>query len=286
MPFEAVPDVAGQGPVPAGALVMHGLTGTPHSVRAWGESLAAAGVAVSCPMLPGHGTRWQDLAEVGWQDWYDAAERAFTALRARCAAVFVMGVSMGGTLALRLAEEHGSEVAGVVAVNPPLGRLRRGSALVPYLVRLVPSVKASPLGRRYWGPRYSDIKAPGVHDIGYERLPLRAAAALDELSAITLRDLNRVVAPVLAFHSVTDHMISAQTGARLLAGLTNAPAISQTPLVDSYHAATLDNEKEYIFAETFDFVRRHSAAPAWPTRTGQRQPQPPRQPPVPNGRQQ
>ena len=57
----------------------------------------------------------------GFADWYGEVERAFDELRARCSSVFVMGLSMGGTLALRLAELRGEQVAGLVVVNASLG---------------------------------------------------------------------------------------------------------------------------------------------------------------------
>ena len=98
----AKPFFADGGPV--GVLVVHGFTGSPQSMRPWAEHLAAAGHTVSLPRLPGHGTRWEDLQLTRWPDWYGEVDNAFRALRSRCDQVFVMGLSMGGTLSLRLAE--------------------------------------------------------------------------------------------------------------------------------------------------------------------------------------
>ncbi|MBL7515780.1 alpha/beta fold hydrolase, partial [Frankia sp. CNm7] len=198
-----------------GVLLLHGLTATPYSVREWGEFLAAAGLTVRCPLLPGHGTRWQDLASVGWRDWYDAVDDAFEDLRRGHARVFVMGLSMGGTLVLRLAEERGAQVAGVVTVNPSLGSDRWATRLVPLAGRVVRSVRSSPRGGRLYG-RYSDIKAPGVRDVGYDEVPLRAFASLRELWAVTVPDLHRIVCPVLTFRSVVDHVVEPSSGRRLL----------------------------------------------------------------------
>jgi carboxylesterase len=69
------------------------------SMRPWGEHLAAEGFAVSCPLLPGHGTRWQDCNASTHDQWTTAVGDAFDALSARCDRVFVAGLSMGGTLA-------------------------------------------------------------------------------------------------------------------------------------------------------------------------------------------
>ena len=101
-----------------GVLLCHGFTGSPQSLRPWAEYLAERGLTVSLPLLPGHGTRWQDMQLTGWQDWYAEVDRELRALLERCAQVFVFGLSMGGALALRLAAKHGDAVSGVVVVNP------------------------------------------------------------------------------------------------------------------------------------------------------------------------
>jgi carboxylesterase len=110
---------AHEGSVDIGVLVCHGFTGSPHSsMRPWAHYLTEQGWSVSPPLLPGHGTHWRDANRTSWHDWYGTIDDAFTRLRERCGKVFVCGLSMGGGLALRLAEERGDEVAGIVVVNP------------------------------------------------------------------------------------------------------------------------------------------------------------------------
>ncbi|WP_131747498.1 alpha/beta fold hydrolase [Frankia sp. Cppng1_Ct_nod] len=230
-----------------GVLLVHGFTGTPQSMRPWGEFLAEAGLTVSCPLLPGHGTRWQDMNATTWQDWFAAADGAFNRLRERCETVFVMGLSMGGTLTLRLAEVYGSDVAGVVTVNPSLGTDRKVAVLAPLLSRIVPCLPGIS----------SDIKAPGVDEVAYGRVPLRAFASLRELWAVTAPDLGRIVSPVLTFRSRVDHVVEPSSGRILLAGATSC-TVSERILEDSYHVATLDNDQKTIFEGSLEFVRTHA----------------------------
>ena len=125
----AEPFAADGGPI--GVVLSHGFTGSPQSLR-----------------LPGHGTRWQDLNATRWPDWYGEVERAFDALQGRCEQVFAGGLSMGGTLVLRLAEQRATEVAGLVLVNPSLGTERKDlKLLVPVLHRVVPSMPGIGKGR-------------------------------------------------------------------------------------------------------------------------------------------
>ncbi len=70
------------GPAP-GALVLHGFTGNPSSMRGLAETLAAEGLHVELPRLPGHGTTIDDMLTTGWADWTAEVEAAYQRLAAR-----------------------------------------------------------------------------------------------------------------------------------------------------------------------------------------------------------
>lgn len=230
-----------------GVLALHGFTGSPRSMRPWADYLAAAGLTVRLPRLPGHGTRWQDLAATDWTDWYGEAERAFDDLRGRCDEVFVVSLSMGGALSLRLAEQRPAEVAGQVLVNPAITTGDRRTKLLPLLSRVVRSVP--PVG--------DDIKKPGVSEGAYDRVPTKGAAALMRLYAVVSADLAQVVAPTLVLRSTVDHVVPATSGEVLVAGATHAH-VEVRELSESYHVATLDNDAPAIFDQSLVFVRAHS----------------------------
>src|SRR5215813_12994220 len=165
-----------------GVLLCHGFTGSPQSLRPWAEFLTDAGLTVSLPRLPGHGTTWQEMARTRWEDWYAEVDRAFDELRASTDEIFVMGLSMGGCLALRLAELHGDAVSGLVLVNPSVTAESKLFLLAPVLKLVVPSLKGIA----------SDIKKEGVHELSYDRVPVRAAATLPQLWKVTQQQLSEV----------------------------------------------------------------------------------------------
>ncbi len=234
---------------PIGALVLHGFTGTPQGVRDWAVALAESGLTVTVPRLPGHGTRWQDMNRTRWTDWYAEAERAFDELRHCCAEVFVCGLSMGGTLTLRLAEQRSSEIAGAIVVNPSLATQRKDAKLLPFLRHIVPALPGIA----------NDIAKPGVTELAYSKIPLQAAYSLSQLWALTRADLASITCPVLAFRSTTDHVVEPISGSLLREGATSTTVIERL-LTESFHVATLDNDAPTIFAESIDFVRAHSGA--------------------------
>src|SRR5882757_3700158 len=106
-------------------LVLHGITGTPYEVRPIAEALGRAGWSVQAPMLAGHGLTLGDLAVTTWPDWLASAEAALDLLSAASGGrpVAVVGFSMGGLLALRLARLHPERIAALVVIAAPL-RLR------------------------------------------------------------------------------------------------------------------------------------------------------------------
>jgi carboxylesterase len=235
-----------------GVLLCHGFTGSPQSLRPWAGFLAEAGLSVSLPLLPGHGTSWQEMNHTTSDDWLAAAEAALAELRGRCDEVFVMGLSMGGCLALRLAEthgagQHGADVRGLVLVNPSLAPDTKLFLVAPLLKRVIRSMPA--IG--------NDIKKPGAVELSYDRVPAVAAASLPRLWKATARDLPQVSQPVLVYRSTVDHVVGPPSMRVLEAGL-RPELLTVRACHDSYHVATMDNDAQAIFTGSLQFVREHS----------------------------
>jgi carboxylesterase len=236
---------------PIGVLLVHGFTGSPASLRPWGEYLAANGLTVSCPRLPGHGTRWQEMNRTTWQDWLGEIERGFEDLRRRTEHIFVMGLSMGGTLTLRIAETHPDQIAGIVLVNPSILSENRMMRAVPLVKHLVPSVKSIA----------NDIRKEGADEIAYRRTPLRAVSSLTQLWRLTLADLGKVTVPVLYYRSAVDHVVEA-SNAQAIQSRLGSRDVREVVLPDSFHVATLDHDAQTIFEGSLDFVRQHAGIEA------------------------
>ncbi len=237
---------------PVGVLLCHGFTGSPQTLRPWAEYLAGQGLTVSLPRLPGHGTTWQDLARSSWSDWYAEVDAALVALAGRCEQLFVFGLSMGACLALRLAEVHGREVngqpvRGLVLVNPSLAPDTKLFLLAPVLKHLVRSMPGIA----------SDIKKPGAAELGYSRVPVRAAAELPGLWRMTARQLGEVTQPVLVYRSTTDHVVGPASMPVLLRALPESQ-VTVRPLADSYHVAPLDNDAPTICDGSAKFIQEHA----------------------------
>jgi carboxylesterase len=231
-----------------GVLVSHGFTGSPQSMRPWAEHLAAEGFTVRLPRLPGHGTSWQELNRTRFEDWLAVVDGTFSELSDRCSKVVVAGLSMGGTLVTRLAEQRGTEVAGLMLVNPAFRADDRRLAALPVVKHLVPSLPA--IG--------NDVRKEGVTELAYSRTPLKALHSLVQAWDVVVHDLPQVTQPLLLFRSAVDHVVPASSEALLLSRVSSKD-VTEVILENSYHVATLDNDAELIFKLSADFVRRVSA---------------------------
>lgn len=244
--IEARPELTGGQRI--GVLLSHGFTGQPASMKPWARALAAEGYGVIVPRLPGHGTRWQDLNRTTYDEWYAEVDRAYQELARTHDTVVVAGLSMGGSLVLRLAEEYADRIAGIILVNPGVATKRLDVKLLPVLKHLVPAFPGIA----------GDIKKPGVSERGYSQTPLRAAHSMIVGWRSVVAGLGAVTAPVLYFRSRIDHVVDG------LSEIVIAQRIASTDLEmvyleDSYHVATLDNDLPLIISSSLEFLSRVSA---------------------------
>jgi len=233
-----------------GVLLIHGFPGAPGSMGGWAQHLVAEGYTVRVPLLPGHGTRWQDANRTTFDDWLATVTANLQELKARCRAVVVCGLSMGGTLTLRLAELYPDVMAGIVLVNPSVLTLRKdGRYLLPVL--------------RYVLPAYpgiiGDIAKPDIVEPGYKYMPVKAMYSLSQAWKVVRRDLPKVTAPVLLLHSRVDHIVE-PVNSEVVRESISSTDITDIVLERSYHVATLDYDAELIFSSSVEFIEKVTAA--------------------------
>lgn len=232
-----------------GCLLIHGFTGTPKEMHWLGEHLANEGYTVLGPRLFGHATEQRDMIRARWCDWVASAADGYHLLHDVCSQVVVMGLSMGGALALYLGTRF--PVAGIVAMSTPY---MTPNPLMRHLRPIVPLIS------RVWhyaakGPSdWRDLEAAEGH-LAYRGYPVRAAAELDNLLAEMRRGLHRLTAPVLLIYSRGDQAVDAEHARAISKSLSSSEA-EILWVENSGHVITRDAEREVVFAAAADFVRR------------------------------
>jgi len=226
-----------------GVLLVHGFTGAPPSMRPWGEFFHSKGFTVRVPLLPGHGTKAEDLNNVKWQEWPAKVEHELSELQKTCDIIFLVGLSMGGGTVLNVATNNNDAIAGIVLVNPWI-HLKGMSVELAFLISRFRKMRAS-VG--------NDIKRPGVTEWGYDATAILGVYEALKMLRNTRKNLGAVTVPVQLFHSVEDHTLPVSNTEIILSEIGSKDK-TRIELVNSYHVATLDYDQELIFQNSLTFI--------------------------------
>jgi carboxylesterase len=232
-----------------GALVLHGFTGCPQSMRPLAEAFARAGFSVELPRLPGHGTTPEDMAQYRWSDWAKAVDEAYQDLARRTLKVVVAGLSMGGSLTLWLAEKR-PEVAGVVLVNPVVED-QDFSAFLEGATALLAG------GQEFMPGIAGDIADPNSKELGYDRVPNATVRPLIEGIANVKANLSAIRCPALILHSIQDHVVPPGSTNALKQHLGGVKEYVE--LQRGFHVATIDFDRDEINERAVSFGKRVTA---------------------------
>ena len=230
-----------------GVLLVHGFTGSPASMRPWAEYLNQKGYTVRVPLLPGHGTKPEDLNEVTWDQWPAKVEAELDELFKSCSKVFICGLSMGGGTTLNVATRLSKTLSGIILVNPMIHVAFIGPEVAYFLSRFQKLRKS--VG--------DDIKRPGVTEWGYDALPTRGVYQLLKMLKYTRSRLHDVTVPMQLFHSVEDHTLPV-SNTEIIMKSVGSRIKQRIELTNSYHVATLDYDAEIIFENSKIFIEAHS----------------------------
>lgn len=230
----------------AGCLLLHGFSGSPLEMIPLAEVLEAEGWVVSNPALPGHMTSPGDLARTLWPQWVQSAREAYDALTRRCDRVAVLGMSMGGAVALVVGATE--QPAAVVAVSTP-------SRLRPLIVRASRAasrvLKVAPIPFRL-GPKDPQVRQ---YRSPYRGYPLGGPAEVAKLLHEMRRILPSLRSPLLIVQGRRDRVIPRES-AQEIADLVSEAPVEVLWLPRSGHVVTLDKEREVCFDEIRSFLRR------------------------------
>ena len=232
-----------------GIVFVHGFTGSPAAMRPWADFMNSRGYTVSVPRLPGHGTQWEDLNRVQWQEWPERVQQEIDRLRESCAKVFLCGLSMGGGTTLNVASKN--NVAGIILVNP---MIHIAGLPAQIAIKFAPLIA---LFRKGLASVADDVKAQDVTEWGYDVLPTLGVVQLNHLLKATRSTLAQVQAPTLLFHSLEDHVLPVSNTEIIMAEIGSTYK-SRRELLNSYHVATLDNDAPEIFNESLEHIKRWS----------------------------
>jgi len=229
-----------------GVLLIHGFTGTCAHMRPLAEDLAARGYTVRTINLPGHALTEADMAKATWQQWLHAAKEAAYQMMQEARVFTVAGLSMGGVLALLIAEQM--KVDACVPISAPTAVKNPG---LPF------SAIAAPFYPRIsWGPatdRHTYIDKE--YDFGYSAFPTAKGADLNRLIKMANRNLFNIQCPILAVQSDADETIWEGSADRILREVSSKVR-RKLWLHSMPHVVTLTPEYPAIAAAMDDLIQQ------------------------------
>lgn len=235
-----------------GVLLLHGFGDTPQTLALLARRLRKSGYSVLAPLLPGHGRSLESFGKSRASEWIAAAKDTYIDMRARHDSVSVVGLSMGGALAVLLAGEQ-RKIPALILIAPYLGmpRTLRVAAATHWLWgRLAGEVNAR-------NPRSIRDPIEREKNLAYGAVTGRG---LHELSSVVRRarkSLTDVRAPTLIIQSREDPRCSPAVAEFVLKTLGS----EEKKLVwteGAGHIITVDYGRERVFAEVERWLSAHS----------------------------
>ncbi len=209
------------------------------------------GLRALAPLLPGHGSSVDDLAQTRFADWRRGAQEAFESLPS--GPVIVIGSSMGSLLALDLTADQPERVIGVVALATALrlGWLFPSLALSVMAALRLPDFSLPKAG--------ADIRDPCQRksQVTYGAQPAHAGNEVRLAGPRVERRLGQIRCPALLVHGRHDHVCPLRGARRAFSRLGTPRDQKELVILDrSYHIVTRDVERGIVRTKIHDFVRR------------------------------
>ena len=245
-----------------GCLLIHGLTSTTQEIEDLFAFLYKKKNSVLATLLKGHNTSIEDLHETTWHDWYASVESDFDFLSKRCDEIFIIGLSVGATLALHLAaNKRTPKIRGLVLLAPAIFYASPLIHLTPFLQHLKRHTTKD--YSKYYPKRkkaFFDIADGRALEgrIAYKKAPLRALASALSLIKIVKKEIRKIKLPALIMHSLKDNTIKPKSAWFVYNQIsTLAERKKLVYLKNSGHVITVDFDKELVFKEIYNFIRRN-----------------------------
>ena len=247
-----------------GVLLIHGLGGTPVELRFIAQGLARAGYTVYCCQLAGHCGTPEELRRSTWHEWYASVEAAHDKLKEHCDVILAGGLSMGGILALHLAQNRPDGVQGLLLYAPTL---KLDGWSMPWHSKLLQYVRPLPIRLEFdlaerdpYGLKDERVRRIVVASMqsgdssaaGVFSTPMRSMAHFNALVQEVKPSLDKVRQPALIVHPRQDDIASLRNAQYLQANLGGL--VDTLVLDNSYHMVTLDQQRHIVADRATSFV--------------------------------
>ncbi len=210
-----------------GVLLCHSLAGDPSQMLELGKKLHKKGYSVNCPLYKGHGGSYEDIIYTDVDDWYETLLNAYNALKEKANDIYVVGMSIGGTFTVKLAQEH--NLKGIVTINAPI----IGFDIENDIFNFKKNTDNEKLITRFRDYR------------------TRYFYFVTELGQI--ENLKKITCPMFVVQGSLD-AARYKTSTQMLMSYANSEIKQRKDYPKSYHLALLENDKKELIKDIVDFI--------------------------------
>jgi carboxylesterase len=230
-------------------LIAHGFTGSPYELQGLAEFLRSKKLFVSLPILPGHGTFPDDLIDHGPDSWMNALRAAYEELTNQYNEISIIGLSVGGSLALKLASEVSS--ASVITIDAPV-RLKYQS-VIKFILPIL-KLKGKDLIKTDRG-FFANEQIPGYEQRCYNRIPI---LAFQKVMAFLEHEMNpstfkKITSPILIIQSTGDTIVSPNS-TKLVFDHLGSRKKEQVEWEDRFHLIVQGERKQELYRLIADWI--------------------------------
>jgi carboxylesterase len=237
---------------PVGCLLVHGFVSAPQEMHWLGERLNAVDFTVLGVRLYGHATQPSDLYRVRLRDWIASIEDGYHAISDHCEKIAIVGMSLGGALALVSSTSVPFKCAVIISTpyqTIPYSQLSFLQIALPVigllqiLVKFLP--KPPPLD-------FIDRQAAKDH-LTYSVFPSRGVLETHRLLARMRKVLPQLSIPILVIHSQKDRGVPMVNAESIIKSL-EAAKVESLFIERSGHVILLEPERDRAAEAIVNFI--------------------------------
>ena len=209
--------------VTGAAVLLHGLTDSPYSVRSTAELFRDNGFMAFAPRMPGHGFAVGSLRQANWEDWLSVTRMTMQEAdkqRKTGQPLILAGYSNGGLLAIRYTIE---------CMNDATLPCPDGLILLSAAIEVTPAALMANLHTlTSWLPYFEQFQwesiLPEIDPFKFTSFPKKPGWEIYQLVKVVEKDLAKLkkeslFPPTIAFQSLVDDTVNSQAALKFIQSL-------------------------------------------------------------------
>lgn len=223
-------------------LLLHSFTSTTRDMKKLAKFLQAQQFSCYVAAYDGHGLQPEEILRYSPADWWQNVLAGYNFLKSRAQRVFVVGVSLGGIFALRLAEQQ--HIDGLVIMSVP--QQRTANELFERVM--------------YYANNYKKLIRTPAEQLQQElgallETDLTPLHSFSDVIRDTMTQLPTITAPIAIKYGERDENLY-ETSANFIAQHVSSATKHVQAYANSSHLMTLSKDQQQLYEDISTFLKQ------------------------------